>query len=180
MDLSDENLMARVKAGQLVHAALLFERYQQRIYHYFLRSLGNVADAQDAAQSTFVRMLSFRQSYQPGKKFSTWLISIAVNQRNQLLGKRSTVETQALPDEDIAVDLRCPTDAVGRAQFQQRVQEALGRLNPDQRDLLSLYLWEERGYVELSEIYQTKVATLRVRVHRALSALQRQIKLSGA
>ncbi|MCB1636557.1 MAG: sigma-70 family RNA polymerase sigma factor, partial [Xanthomonadales bacterium] len=78
------------------------------------------------------------------------------------------------------VDLCCPTDAVGRAQFQQRVLAALGELNADQRDLLSLYLWEERSYVELSEIYQTKVATLRVRVHRALCALQRQIQLSGA
>ncbi|MCB1643330.1 MAG: hypothetical protein KDI37_16500, partial [Xanthomonadales bacterium] len=63
MDLSDEKLMAEVKAGQLAHAGLLFERYQQRIYHYFLRSLGNAADAQDAAQSTFVRMLSYRHSY---------------------------------------------------------------------------------------------------------------------
>ena len=179
MDLSDETLMTQVKAGQLTHAGLLFERYQQRVYHYFLRSLGNAADAQDAAQATFVRMLNYRHSYQSGKKFSTWLFSIAFNQRNLQFSKQSQRAEQPLEPAHAPLDLTCPTDQVGRDQLQRRVKQALSLLTPEQRDLLSLFLWEERSYAELAEIYQSKVATLRVRIHRALQALRQCMQKAG-
>lgn len=180
MDLSDETLMTQVKAGQLTHAGLLFERYQQRVYHYFLRSLGNGADAQDAAQATFTRMLHYRHSYQAGKKFSTWLFSIAFNQRNLQLSKQAQRAEESLEPSHAPLDLICPTDHVGRAQLQQHVEQGLARLKPEQRDLLSLFLWEERSYAELAEIHQTKVATLRVRIHRALQALRQCMQETGA
>jgi RNA polymerase sigma factor (sigma-70 family) len=177
--LSDEALMSRVKAGEIGFAGLLFERYQQRIYHYFLRTLSQPFDAQDATQTTFARLLNYRNTYRPDKKFSSWLFSIAVNQRNQqltLLGRRNEEELDpvSIPTVDDG-----PTHALNRDQQRERLRLALAQLRPDEREILSLFLWEEHDYAELADIYQIKLPTLRVRIHRALKSLKQVMNAKG-
>lgn len=177
--LSDEALMSQVKAGEIGHAGLLFERYQQRVYHYFLRSLNHDFDAQDATQATFTRLLKYRHSYQAEKKFSTWLFSIAVNQRNQHLTRRGRRNEEELDPASMPVVDDCPTDSLSRQQQRKQVHSALNQLRAEERDILALFLWEERSYAELADIYQLKLPTLRVRIHRALQSLKQSMNVTG-
>jgi RNA polymerase sigma factor (sigma-70 family) len=178
--LSDEALMSRVKAGEIGFAGLLFERYQQRIYHYFLRALSHPSDAQDATQTTFTRLLNYRNTYRPEKKFSSWLFSIAVNQRNRQLTSLGRRNEEELDSVSIPATDDGPTHALNRDQQRERLRLALTRLRPDEREILSLFLWQEHDYVELAEIYRIKPATLRVRIHRALKALKQTMHDKGS
>ncbi|MGD8398322.1 MAG: sigma-70 family RNA polymerase sigma factor, partial [Anaerolineae bacterium] len=57
--------------GQLVRA------YERPVYNLTYRMLGNSAEAEDAAQETFLRAYAKLATYQPGRKFVNWLLSIA-------------------------------------------------------------------------------------------------------
>ena len=61
----------RAAFGQLVRA------YERPVYNLTYRMLGNPPEAEDAAQETFLRAYSKLATYQPGRKFVNWLLSIA-------------------------------------------------------------------------------------------------------
>jgi len=53
--------------------ARLVESHQAAVYNLAYRMLGNAGDAEDAAQETFLRAYSRLRSYDPARKFSSWL-----------------------------------------------------------------------------------------------------------
>src|SRR5690606_32224267 len=57
--------------------ANLVEAYQQPIFNLAFRMLGNSAEAEDAAQETFIRAYARLHTYDPERKFSSWILSIA-------------------------------------------------------------------------------------------------------
>lgn len=177
--LSDEALMGRVRSGELSYAGLLFERYQRPIYQFLWRTLRDHHLAEDAAQSVFVRLLRYRGSYREGASFRAWIYGIAVNERRRAGARRGAGEEVPWSEaEVIPVDTR-GEEALAAAQDRETVQRCLAQLPPERRELLSLYLWDELAYAELAEIYKVSVAALRVRVHRALTALRERIAQQG-
>lgn len=186
--------MQLVQQGTLRHAGLLFERYQKPIYGYFMKVLNNYADAEDATQITFSRLLKYRQSYSIQRKFSSWLFSIAVNQGNSVLGKRLKEQDQQVVEVDTRhsselsemsnmgelVEQTNGSDLLIASQTKEAINEAIISLPQAPRELLSLYLCQERDYSELANIFEVKAGTIRVRVHRALALLQRQLTQLGS
>ena len=66
-------------AGDQEAFARLVENYQAAVYNLAYRMLGNAGDAEDAAQETFLRAYSRLRSYDPARKFSSWLLAIAAH-----------------------------------------------------------------------------------------------------
>ena len=76
---SDEIIMVKVQQGDLDKSSMLFERYQLKVYNYFLRICFNKQLSMDLSQNTFYRMLHYRSSYKSGLSFKSWLFGIARN-----------------------------------------------------------------------------------------------------
>ena len=69
--------MTRLAAGHDAALNDLMDRHAERLFQYLVRSLQNDDDAADLAQETFVRVYQNRTKFDPSKKFSTWLYTIA-------------------------------------------------------------------------------------------------------
>ena len=77
--MTDEALMLEVSKNNIESASALYDRYSKRLYNYFVkisfdRELGN-----DLLQTTFLRMIKYRNSYREGKSFEAWIFQIARN-----------------------------------------------------------------------------------------------------
>lgn len=169
--LTDEALMARVREGDLDPAGLLFERHHAALYRFFLHTTRRRALSQDLVQDVFVRVLRYRTSYRPGALVRPWLFGIA---RNLLADQWAQATPDARPLDDItaASEEPSPLGALEGAEQKRRLDVALDRLPPDQRELLVLSHLGAMPYPELAATYAITVNAARVRVCRALRALR--------
>ncbi len=76
---NDQELVARVLGGDQAAFSELVELYQQQVYNLTYRMLGNVGEAEGAAQEAFLRAYQHLDRYDPARPFKTWLLSIASN-----------------------------------------------------------------------------------------------------
>ena len=126
--MQDEELdvIERVRAGDKEAYALLVRKHQARIRSYCLWTLGNAAEADDAAQEVFIKAYRGLGGFRGRAGFSTWLHRIAVNHCRDLLRKRVRERTEswdALREEkgEAAEALVVREDpAVSRRQLQRR------------------------------------------------------------
>src|SRR5436309_4473193 len=96
--MSDAELVELVLAENQEAFAVLVERYKDAVQNLAYRMLGNVTEAEDVTQETFVRAYTQLATYKPAHKFSTWLLSIASHLAIDQLRRRRFL---ALPLEDV-------------------------------------------------------------------------------
>jgi len=77
--VEDQELLwlEQARRGDQTAFSRLVEAYQRPVYNLCYRMLGNAPEAEDAAQETFVRMYTKLHTYQPDRKLSSWVLSIA-------------------------------------------------------------------------------------------------------
>ncbi|NNF57835.1 MAG: sigma-70 family RNA polymerase sigma factor [Rhodothermaceae bacterium] len=168
---SDEALMARIRQGDLEHAGLLFERHHGALYSFFVHTTRQPAVSQDLAQDVFVRLLTYRTSYQLGARVRPWLHQIA---RNVLADHWKRPGNAAIPLDEAPPlpSSQSPAVELERSELRARLDGALARLNPDNRELLVLSHVSDLSYDEIAETYGITVNAARVRVCRALKAFR--------
>jgi RNA polymerase sigma-70 factor (ECF subfamily) len=77
--LSDAEVMLRVRDGDDAGFGILVEKYRRPIVHFMFRMVHNQAIAEELAQEVFLRVYRSRQTYRAEARFSTWLYRIATN-----------------------------------------------------------------------------------------------------
>ena len=155
----------RAAFGHLVRA------YERPVYNLTYRMLGNPAEAEDAAQETFLRAYSKLSTYQPGRKFVNWLLSIASHYCIDRLRRKSRAPQlsldDALPPQWLTSDVEMPEDAVNRKQQRDWVRQALDTLAPDYRAAMVLRYWYGMSYREIAETTGATESAIKSRLHRA-------------
>jgi RNA polymerase sigma-70 factor, ECF subfamily len=146
-------------------------RYQASIYRVALRMLGSRADAQDAAQETFVRAWRALPRFRHDSTISTWLYRIVTRRALDKIAARRTTETL---DE---VELEAGPDPAQAAEHRERLHalgQAIANLPPDQRAALVLREFEGLSYQEVADVLGTSLPAIKGRIHRArLTIVQR-------
>lgn len=85
-EITDQEIAARVLAGEVNYFRLIVERYQQSIIKFIYYNIPNPNVVEDIAQETFFRAYKYLHSYNPDQTMKNWLFAIAVNQcRRQYL-----------------------------------------------------------------------------------------------
>lgn len=142
---SDEVLMAAYQNGNARAFELLFERYQDRLYGYFVRRLGDRELAADMFQRAFLRVHRARKRCDPKRSVATWVFGIASN-----LGKDELKRRARRPgDVYWAVPEDAPPSATTRtperlllSKVQARgLEDALAALPDSQREVIVLHRW---------------------------------------
>src|SRR5262245_14111763 len=78
-ETSDEELLARIRAGRGEALAALIERYRRPLFGYLCRMLGDEAEADDVFQETFLRVVKNVERFETGRPVRPWLYAIAGN-----------------------------------------------------------------------------------------------------
>jgi len=159
----------QVAFGRLVMA------YQTPVYNLAYRMLGNAAEAEEAAQETFLRVYTHLRSYDRQRSFRSWLLSIASHYCIDRL-RRRRITWLPLEDE-IAVPTRLASDSpnpeavVMRREQEERIQQLLAALSPTDRAAITLRYWYDCSYEEIAEALDLTVSAVKSRLHRARRAL---------
>ena len=168
--MSDEQLMERVKQGDLANASVLFERYNKHLYNFFVKISFDQDLGHDLTQNVFLRMLKFKHTYKSGAKFKSWIFQIARNiyadhyRSNKVAKSREVLNLQ---QQEEAIDVQW-----ANSEREKLLYIAMYRLNVDQRELLLMSKFQKMKYEDIAQIYETSVGAIKVKVHRAIKKLQ--------
>jgi RNA polymerase sigma-70 factor (ECF subfamily) len=139
----------------------------------------NEADAEDVSQEAFIRAFRKLESFRAESKFSTWLISITINEARTRLRRQALVRMEQLdqhPDEDKGIspallrDWReIPSEAVERSEVRNLIRLAVEQLPDIYRQVFLMRV------NETAEALNISIPSVKVRLHRARMRLQKQL-----
>jgi RNA polymerase sigma-70 factor (ECF subfamily) len=143
-------------------------RYQRVLFSVALRLLGNYEDAREATQNALVRAYQRLDTYDPERRFFSWIYRIAVNES---LNYRRTQR----PHEPLAATLKVPGDATDEAvearELSERVQAALQQLTAEHREVVVMKYFTELSYEEIAEALAIPEKTVKSRLFSARQRL---------
>ena len=177
--MSDPAVAELVLNGDQNAFALLVERYKDAVQNLAYRMLGNITEAEDVAQETFVRAYTQLATYKPAHKFSTWLLSIASHLAIDQLRRRRFL---ALPLEDVPFLEWIVDGGVGpehsalQGEQQDEIQIYLQKLPGKYRAVIVLRYWYDFSYEEIANALNLTPALVKARLHRARELLARYMQ----
>src|SRR4051794_31003075 len=191
--ISDETLLSRYRdSGRTEDFDTLIQRYQNELYRYLTRYLGDRALAEDIFQNTFLQVHLKRGMYEEGRPVRPWLYSIATHQAVDALRKVGRHPTLSLDqrvgsgeaDAGNLVDLLVGDEEgpLAELQGQERrdwVRESVARLPDTLRQTLLMAYHQDLKYREIAEILKIPVGTVKSRLHAALAKLQDMARSSN-
>ena len=166
-DAHDPTLVGRARAGDTAAFEQLVERYHRVLFTVALRMLGEYEAADDAAQAAFVKGYQKLDSFDPARRFFSWIYRILVNECLNVRRDHRTLEP-------IPPDLRdpaTPADFFERAERRERVQAAILALTIEYREVVVLRYFTELSYEEISEALHVPAKTVKSRLHTAKARL---------
>src|SRR5579875_46118 len=152
---SDRELMKQVQAGDTGPLAVLFERYNTPLFQYLLHLSRNRAQSEDVVQEVFFRVLKYAGSYDPRFAFNVWLYRMARNAYFDSQYKRRA-EAPGSDLERFHTDEPAPEEALARKQETMFLQEALGQLPDDKKEILVLSRFHNMRYEEIAQILKVE------------------------
>ncbi|MBC7925572.1 MAG: RNA polymerase sigma factor [Bryobacteraceae bacterium] len=176
----DEAIMLQVRAGHTSLLAELFERHHRQVYGFFYRMTSSREMSEDLVQDVFLRILRYRETYQPKTSFTAWMFGIARNAMIDQMRKRrpETVLDDSAPEIqsfEPGVD-----DRLRARQETEILQRALASLPADKREVLILSRYQDMKYEEIGRLLGCEPNAVKQRVFRAVKALgDRFAEMSG-
>jgi RNA polymerase sigma factor (sigma-70 family) len=168
---ADEALMLQVRSGHTGLLAELFERHHRHVYGFFYRMTSSREMSEDLTQDVFLRILRFRETYQPHTSFTPWMYGIARNAFIDLMRKR---RPEAVWDEsgaELRSQERPADERLRERQETEILQRALAALPADKREVLILSRYQNLRYEEIGRILGCEPNAVKQRVFRAVKAL---------
>jgi len=170
----DASLVARVKAGDLDAFEELVTRHSRRVHRTLVGIVGNVPEAQDAFQETFLKAFRHISSFQGRSTFSTWLLTIASNTGLQCLRERKPLEsfdddheTEEFHPRLVRAWANNPEQLYSEAERRQIVEHAVTMLPAKYRVVLVLRDIEQLSTGEAAVALNLGISTLKSRLLRA-------------
>lgn len=171
--VDERHPMVRYATGDPDAFRELYDRWADRVYGFCLRQLGDEAEAADAFQETFRRLIESRDGYEEQGRFESWLFTLA---RRACVDRTRTAAQERegpSPDEESGpTPVAASPDPARRAADRDWLQRALAELTEAQREALLLAKYEEFSYAEIAAMTDSTEAAVKQRVYRALEKLR--------
>jgi RNA polymerase sigma-70 factor (ECF subfamily) len=169
----DVALMRRIGDGDNSAFRAMVDRYLQRIASFAQRLLGSMAEAEDVAQDTFLKLWTEASGFTPSAKPSTWLYRIAHTLCIDRLRRRRDADP-AILDRQSGGDR--PNELVSRKETAQAVTVALAELPERQRAALTLVHYEGFSNIEAAAVLDTGVDALESLLARGRRTLRHTLR----
>src|SRR5215472_13869345 len=182
----EKALIGRILAGETELFHELIRPYERMVYLTILTMVRNEAEAEDGAQEVMINAFRHLKSFRGDAKFSTWLVTIAMNEARQRLRKARSSAQESLDEERedregdftpaVLTDWReIPSEALEKKEMRQKLREAVEQLPPKYREVLVLRDLEELNQEETAKALGINITLVKVRLHRARMMLQKML-----
>jgi len=184
---NEGELIRRILAGETELFHELIRPYERLVYVTIFAILKNETEAEDGAQETMISAFRHLGSFRGDAKFSTWLVTIAMNEARKRLRKGKVAAEDSLDatleDHDggdytptVLTDWReIPLEALEKKELREKLREAVMNLSEKYREVFVLRDIEELNQEETAAALGINVTLVKVRLHRARMMLQKAL-----
>ena len=172
----DKNIVERTLSGEKEAFELLIQKYENPMFNYIGRMVGNRELALELTQEVFLKSYASLHSYQAKYKFSTWLFKIASNLIIDYWRKKR-IPTLSLDQQDARGYQRIPLQVSDKepsiikkfelSELKGRIEKTLEKIPPSLREMFVWRHINELSYDEIAEIKSIPVGTVKNRVFQA-------------
>lgn len=171
--ISDNELMLKVKSGDIDRLGLIYERYSKPLYGYFMNLTNRTDISEDLVQNVFLRILKYRKKYIGNGNFNIWIYKIAHNIFIDFIKKKKRIEfSENMNEWANVINEPAFDENLSRNEEIETLKSALMKLPGKQREILTLSRYRELKYKEIAEILGCSEGTVKVRIFRALNELK--------
>lgn len=184
-EVSDKQLVERVKRGDQRAYDMLVLKYQHKIFGLISRYVKDSDEVQDVAQEAFIKAYRALPKFRGESAFYTWLYRIAINTAKNYLVSRS----RRPPNIDVDVgdaefydgadglrDTDNPENVLFGNELKAVVDTAIQALPEDLRTALTLREFDGLSYEDIADVMDCPVGTVRSRIFRAREAVDEKVK----
>ncbi len=175
----DEYYIEQTLEGNVNAFAFLVEKYKHMVFTLTIRIVKNREEAEEVSQDVFVKAFRNLENFKGDSKFSTWIYKIAyyasldVIKRNKRQIKSENIETV------YEGDLGNVQDALKYLHDKERkkiINEALLKLNEEERIVLTLFYFEELPIKEISKVVNLSEDNIKIKLFRSRKKLATILK----
>lgn len=169
----ERKLIQSIRKGNTRAFSELVNRYKDLVYTLTLRMLGNREEAEEVSQDTFIKVFNSLERFKGDSKISTWVYRIAYNtclDRIRLRKSRTFLAIGEMEDF-IFAEMDTALDKMVREERGLLVEQCLAKLPSEDAGLLTLFYFEEKSLLEIENILNVPVSSLKVRLFRARKKL---------
>ncbi|NQV72819.1 sigma-70 family RNA polymerase sigma factor [bacterium] len=165
----DQRLVERTLSGDRRAFGELVEHYQVAVYTVAFNVLRNEKDAEDAAQTAFLKAFEQLSSFNTNFKFFSWLYRIAINE--SINAKKKKRPFTGVEDLDPVASEQSDRLAQDN-ELEDRVGEALMELTPEDRAIILLRHFQDFSYPDIAYIMDTTESKVKSRLFTARQRLR--------
>jgi len=182
--LNENELISRLKLGEEPAFKILVETYQNRVYSSVLNILQNAAEAEDAAQETFIKIYESINSFKEESTLATWIYRIAIRKALEKIRMKKNRERLHsilpwwMPIEEKSLDAAYlnPGIKIEHKEKATIILKAISELPNNQRIAFTLVRVQGMKHEEASEIMQISIKAIESLLSRAKENLKKKLK----
>jgi len=177
--MEDNELVAACLQGQGEEFRKIMDIYKGPVMALAMNILGNRQDAEDSFQETFIQVYRNLGRFDPQRSFKNWIFTILYRRCLDQLKKKRRFQI-AFNKAKHETPRGTPPDTAGAGRGQPLSKEILGRLNPKERIVLTL--WANEGFTaaEISDVLRCSSSTARVYLFNARKKIKSLLEKSHA
>ena len=153
----------------------IYREFYPKVYQYLVNRMGSVHDAEDMAQTVFVKVFTKLDTFDAQKSsLSTWIFNIT---RNTLIDHQRSMTLRIHEEipETLADDSPDMLDGLIMEQEQEALADALEKLTREERDLIVLHYYKEYTLLDIADLMRRPYGQIK-RLHmKALQKLRTQM-----
>lgn len=180
---NNQELMIRFQNGDETAFDELIQRFQDPLFSFIVRMIGDSHSAKDILQDTLFKVWEKKEQYREIGQFSTWIYTIATNLVRTELRKRKIrrwlpLSTNNQDDLDIDPQDRRPNpeDLANSSDLRTKINSALATLPVEYREAVILRDINDLSYEEIAESLKIPMGTVKSRVNRGRQKMQELLK----
>lgn len=174
---SDEALLELALQGDDVSFGELARRWQQKIYGFICRYVGNSEEAKDLTQDTFAKAYRNLDRLVDPSRFSAWVYKIALNECRMRFRRESKLRRMPLEDYlesgQAEVDQKTPEKALASKEAVRELRRAFEELPEEQRAVIVMKEYQGLKFHEIADILEVPLSTVKSRMYLGLKTLRR-------
>jgi RNA polymerase sigma-70 factor (ECF subfamily) len=186
-ELTDADVMLRVKAGDDSAFDYLVQKYRRPIINFMYRMAHNTATAEDLAQEVFLRVYRSRANYEPSAKFTTWLYRIATNlgvnyardtrhQRPENTVNLDEPDTETGQAPDLADKTPNVEEEILRRERLVAIKQKVEALPERQKMAVLMHKYQQMDYRQIAEVLKLSESATKSLLFRAYETLRAELK----
>jgi len=164
-----------IKGDRRAFEALLVQ-YEKPVFNAAYRMLHSPEDARDVTQTVFLRVFENFASYDPSRRFFSWIYRITLNESINWLEKANCL---SLVDRETADEGRSPEQQASADETSAGIEAALMRIKPEYRAVIVLKHLMGCSYIEISDVLEIPEKKVKSRLFMARQLLKDELTRTG-